>query len=649
MLFKNDVKPALAYAGAAGENTWTNAKKDVFTAMSADGDDFGNFSASASAKDTKQNNRSQPRKNNKGNKKFPIKGLLIAIGVIAAVILLIAIIVAVFNTPKSGTKISDNAYFYYVDSDNKYHVVVNGDEIKETFDNEIEIFPAANNSFAYILETVEEDERGNSGMKMHILEGKKLKSSDMLIDEYVQFARCKPGIIYKYNNSYGIFKGDTEDIITEEKSANNFIISDDAKTIVYTLESSKKKGLNILYCFQGLIEEDIYEGMTPVAISPDGRYVYGTIDSSETGILCYLDLEKKEIVRKDITNKSYGEFHGITEMNAEGTEIIFYSTIKDKTTLEEKIVSFFYQIGDKSPTLLSQGIFTLADYDPTKLAPSTFKDAYFVAQKAIIEVEEEIEDEDEEDEEDTTHTTVVETEGVITYRFKKNGNKNVTELAKAEGKFSPDGKYFYFIKNSDGKTSLARIALSASDYEEATVAFQNKPLNFALTQKGDIYVLNESGSETTANLIFIPSSNLEAKQRITSNADKESLRACGNTVYFTETIGNDEDAATTVYTSTDGSDKVKADFAGKELSESPYIITGSGRNAYAFSLDEDGAMMLFFTSNGKSFELVSDSCTFPGFESSESDKKPAKDDDEDEKADDNKNKNNKDDSDDDSL
>ena len=111
MLFKNDVKPALAYAGAAGENTWTNAKKDAFTAMSADGDDFGNFSASASAKDTKQNNKKQPKKSNKGDKKFPIKGLLIAIGVIAAVILLIAIVVAVFNSPKSGAKISDNAYF----------------------------------------------------------------------------------------------------------------------------------------------------------------------------------------------------------------------------------------------------------------------------------------------------------------------------------------------------------------------------------------------------------------------------------------------------------------------------------------------------------------------------------------------------------
>ena len=54
------------------------------------------------------------------------------------------------------------------------------------------------------------------------------------------------------------------------------------------------------------------------------------------------------------------------------------------------------------------------------------------------------------------------------------------------------------------------------------------------------------------------------------------------------------------------------------------------------------------TSNGKTFELVSDSCTFPGFEGSESNKKPANKEDKDENKDKDKN-NSEDDSEDDSI
>ena len=39
---------------------------------------------------------------------------------------------------------------------------------------------------------------------------------------------------------------------------------------------------------------------------------------------------------------------------------------------------------------------------------------------------------------------------------------------------------------------------------------------------------------------------------------------------------------------------------------------GVGKNGYAHVTDDSGVTMLFFTSNGKTFDVVSKGCTLPG-------------------------------------
>jgi hypothetical protein len=103
-----------------------------------------------------------------------------------------------------------------------------------------------------------------------------------------------------------------------------------------------------------------------------------------------------------------------------------------------------------------------------------------------------------------------------------------------------------------------------------------------------------------------------SKRMIISNiADRDSMRICANTLYFSETIENDGEKATVVYTTTDGSEKTPAEFKSVTLAKAPTVEMGVGKNGYAYVTDNNDTTMLFFTSNGKKFDLVCDSCTLP--------------------------------------
>ena len=600
MLLKNDRRPAFAYAASQGNSAKSTADKDFITRMDAGEDDFGNFASGNSAKDTKQPRKRQapqrrkpdapkPQSKNRNYVPFIFAGVAVV-----ALIIIIALIASVFNSSNSSSAIEDNVYFSYSDSDNKYHVLINGEELKQTFNNEIELIPSADNSFAYILEKVEDGPNGASGTRMHILKGKKLESSVGLADSCVAFAGLKPGIIYKYKNTFSRYTGDSDDPITRESSANNFIISDNAKTVVYTAASRQDADTSILKYFQGSGSEDMQAGFTPLAISANGRYIYGTAD--KTGSFYYIDAKAKEIKPKRITNDSYGTFGEITEMNADGNEIVFY------TNTSKGIVSFHYNTKDNALTTLAQGIFRSTGANVAELAPATFIGTYFTAQNATSFYDE---DDDE---------LVVDEDGsMATYCFKKDG---AVKVASTTGKFSADGKYFYYI---DENSQLVRTPLSVSDYEKNIEQVCGYITEFALTQKGDVYMFYsaDENDKEPAFLYFWDAST--TKRTIISNlADRDSMRICANTLYFSETTEKDGDDSTVVYTTTDGSGKAPADFRSINLTKAPTIEMGTGKNGYAYITDENDVTMLFFTNNGKKFDLVCDSCTIPGSKSNNS-------------------------------
>ena len=602
MLSKNSQKPAFAYATYQGNSTERGSQdKDFITRMNS-GDDFGNFASGSSSigankphkrptaqKQKPDNSQNHQAPHGRSGRKMNYMPFVFAGIAVVALIAIIALIVAIFNAPKSSSTIDDIAYFTYIDESGEYHVVVNGDEIKTTFKNEIELIPSDDNSFAYILEKVEADVNGASGIRMHILNGKKLKSSVGLADTCIAFAGLKPGIIYKYKTTFSRYTGDSDDPITREKSAENFIISDNAKTVVYTAESKQDEGTTILKYFQGSGSEDMQVNFTPIAMSANGRYIYGT--NNLNGGFYSIDAKAKEIKPKRITNDSYGAFGEITEMNADGNEIIFY------TNTNNGVYSFYYKIKDKAPTTLAQGIFRLADTNSMELAPSTFDGAYFTAQNTTISFD------------DDGEVELDEEGSYATYCFKKD---KALKVADTIGKFSPDGKYFYYI---DENSQLVRTPLSSTDYEKNVSPVCGYITEFALTQKGDVYMFySASGEEDDDEPAFLYywDASIGKKMIISHIADLGSMRICSNTLYFSETTESvDGDKSTVVYTTTDGSEKTPAEFKTVNLTQAPIVEASSGKNCYAHVTDENGTTILFFTSNGKKFDLVCDTCTLP--------------------------------------
>ena len=86
---------------------------------------------------------------------------------------------------------------------------------------------------------------------------------------------------------------------------------------------------------------------------------------------------------------------------------------------------------------------------------------------------------------------------------------------------------------------------------------------------------------------------------------------CANTIYFSEGVIEDGDEATAIFMSTDGGAKVPAEFKSVELTKSPTIVMGVGKNGYAYVTDDNDVTMLFYTSGGKKFNLITDNCTLP--------------------------------------
>ena len=112
-----------------------------------------------------------------------------------------------------------------------------------------------------------------------------------------------------------------------------------------------------------------------------------------------------------------------------------------------------------------------------------------------------------------------------TYFINKKYEAN--KISSARGKFSLDGDYFYYI-NGDGNL----IQINLKDKNMISSKVDNDVVDFAVTEKGNVYLLTDEGS-----LRFYKVST-KKKTRISLDATSISMYTYANTLYFYEE-GND--------------------------------------------------------------------------------------------------------------
>ena len=607
MLFKNNMTPAYAYAGYQESKSKSSKKNESVTLMASEDDDFENYTSPKSAPKKKpQPQSAKPRKkdaSHKSSKKFT--PLIIAIIAIIALVVIIAIIIAIINAPGSNMKKSDNVFLAYKGADNKYHLAINGEEKKDiVFDNEIRLEIAENNNFTYVFEKLPENEK----IKIYIVKA----SDDRLkacaeADDIINWSTLEPCVIYmvkadesedeeeKTGNLISCFRGDRDDKpITDSATASNFVIANNASCIYFT-EGQTNCDLK-KYSHEGTAQSLNANGFIPKYTSPDGRYLYGIHEANRT--LHYIDTKKITEDKTTVGNIKFsaGTFDKITAINKNGNQIIFATTVANG-----KLNSYFYELGDETATPLKvstgavEGTFTSIHPDPKVIYEDSLLDSFFIVENKIVTDDE---DDKKNDKEENTATTKK-----STYFISK--KKELVRLADTEGKFSPNGKHFYYI-NSENK--LKRISLSSRKFDtHESITSVGKVEDFVITQKGDIYTFSDEGGKTTDGCLSIRfyDSADPSPIPISDKADPESIWLSVNTLYFAETTtSGDGQASTKVYSSTDGSNKSGANF-DNELTKAPISNMGSGKKGYAYVINESNSeVRIYYTSNGKKFETV---------------------------------------------
>ena len=626
MLFKNNMRPAFATSGATGSAKADRSKiKDFFAKSEQSADD--DFSAFGSTQD-KQQRASAPKQERPQPQKRPpqrrraksqiqwVPILTIAAAVIA-VVLLVVVIVAIFSAPQKNIKAEDNVYFSFVDSNGDYRVVSNGDVLDKTFGEIKELRPAADYSFAYIFESASNEETGESGIKMYVLEGKKLTEIEAIatsMEDIIDTAEYAPGIIYKESFGFTHYSSDEHAPITRKQNAGNFVISGDAKTVVYTTASTEdpdKTRLN--YFSRGISHAIGPTNIIPLEMSIDGRYVYGLHYNGDLHTLACVEVEDEgESYTNHVIARSsdYGSIKGITGMNVKGNEIIFYA---EKTKLDEEsgeqisagVISYMYKIKDSKPEEIAEGKFTPIYAGNSVVCPETFLDTYFVCEKKV----------------NTVTSEGTETKDVsMTYLLTKKG---ATAVANTTGTFSPDGKYFYYIDNQEQYTKkLMRTPLDSKDIQKDTEFIMEDVDSFSIIENGDVYVMRAEDTKLNKGQIYFWDSSTKKPNRVSYNALLGSMSVCANSIFFSEVI----DDVTTVYISTEGSAKEKADFKSSSPAVTPTVVMGAGKKGYAFFVNEDDTVKLFYTSNGKKFSQKASDCTIPNYNNTNDTTPPASND-----------------------
>lgn len=590
MFLKNKMRPAVVGFGESSNQSNKRFSPIMFSGESDDASSFGGF-------DNETERRSAPRssgssKGGNGGAKMSKKAYIIAISVAVAVVILISA-VAVALIAGGGINLSgnitykDNAYMTYVDANGQYHLLANGklmdSEVK--FKGEVQLVPAADNSFAYVFDYADD------GCHMYVVEGKKIKSIlNTPVEEVLATASLKPGVVYAESTNTGMIymlyteKNDEEIIDIDRSKPENFLISGDAKTVVYTstgLDSSDRE-LKLFNSGKDSSEDSLTTtSCVPVAISNYGDYIYiKRYNENNTPVLSVIDLKKD----KRATVKNSENFLAILEMNVDGDEVIFCTgnggtdtdSLAGGTATDVKTMLYRHtKSADKSVVKLGTGIITTATVDASVSVHKNFKDTYFVS--ALID----------------------ETAGQKTY-YVNSRYEDAVLVSEYAGKFDPDAKYFYYV-DADG--ILQQIDLGKGDY--ASRSLYGGVADFVVTEKGNVYYIEDGGD--SGLLCYTKPSVKNGRQRVSYYAMELSFYNCANMLYFSEIDSNSETESEKISYVKESNQPESAKFGSDELSVIPYFSNPNSSKCYAVVYNETkDSYAVYYTSNGKRFSLVKD-------------------------------------------
>ena len=596
MLNNGSMRPAYSTVGANNADNSVRTNQQLSFSAAQTDEDFNSFGdtsaksgASAQRQRPQQPQQKRPRPSNTPRRRrnflsnLDPKVLLIGVAAVVALIVLICLLIAVFSSPGKGIVRKDNVYMVYQDADSgDYAIMSNGKKVDHAFDGEIELYPAKDYSFAYVFEEALTDD-GNTVTRMYVLEGKSLQLVQAEADKVLAWADYEPGIVFKEGDVVQFFSENAFEDISSDSGANNFIVSGDASTVVYTEPAGRDRDTTTVKYFRNAGFNDIGDtpGLIPAAISNDGSYVYAY--DNNTNALYYIEVSKRgaEYEQKAIVEATSYTYNSINSINADGTEIVFSYTYTNG-----KLVSWIYQVGDKKPAGIGEGVFKYFSDDNKTVCPVSLVDAYFTAERTVT------------DEDGNTDKVT------STYFY---DGKSARKLADETGKFSPDGKYFYYIDSDSA--DFVRVPLNSKNFEEDAKIIAKAIDSFVLTEKGDIYTYSKPTSSTGGKIVFREAADSTSKA-VSSRPDSGSMFLCGNSIYFSETVGDE----IKIYVSTDGATKEEVTFKKCSFETSITIEMGAGEKGYAYFLDSNGQVKLLYTSNGKSFDVVCDSCIIPGYD-----------------------------------
>ncbi len=565
MFFKNAMRPAMAGAHGQPDTKWSKKLSSMmFSNGAAESDDFGAFTDEPERQSAPSPKSGGNRK--KGGSGLNKKAIIIAAAAAVALIILVVTLAVALLSGSGDIKLENNAYMLYQQSDGKYRILANGELLEETFTGETEMRVAKDNSFAFVIHYSDETE-------IYILEGKKLTMAINYAEEVKATADLAKSFVFTESDNTGTYyvlynNGRKRTISNDSHDPSDFVISADGQTVVFT--EVDKDGERLPYVFENRTSKLLTKNKcTPVAVSPNGDYVY----------VSYVDSEGNTTLRvgdrKDnwqLVSRSAG-FLKIVEMNKKGDEVIFV-TAQTADSLADVIdgnlistTSYLFKYNknkEKSTNLkLGEGTFTSAKIDPDVAVYKTFADKHFES------------------------TTLLGDESVcyVTSKFEK------VPISTTGGVFDPKGEYLYCIVDGALVRYNAKEPNKYIEIDEGVTKFE-------VTEKGNVYYISRG-------LHFYKASTDIADQ-VSSTREIEdiSFYRGSNKLYFKEAQD------TTVKTSEEGGDSDPAKFGSTILTSIPYFSNQRDGKCYAAVQDEDGSYSVFYTSNGNKFKLLKDvDCT----------------------------------------
>lgn len=569
LLKNNDLRPAFATADGQKRPAAHRSFNDAVafnTDAYSDTSNFGGFNEE-NTRDRAPRKKAPIQKGGQAKKNTPSIPYWVWLVIAAAVVVVLVfglIISAALNSSKN-IELTDNTYITYTEDGQTYQIATNGTVLDEVFESEPKIVASLDRSFAYV------ECEGEDGLMLYLLRDKKLEEITMegsSITSVVAYAQLNPGIIYEEEGKYYVYTEKMgEDLIVKTEGADNFLISDDASTVVYTLPVEDSAGEYKMYSFRNGTSDAIgVKSCKPIMLSADGEYIYARGPVTLDKLYC---ITLKDGEKYPVCDSNFG---GITAINVDGDEIMYYA-INDT-----RFTTYIYNAKEDISYEIAKnyGVFTPADFEPNVARYGSFKKIYVESSSLAGLLE-------SSDESGSGYTYFI------------NKKYEAESIAKATGKFSPDGKYFYYI-NTRGTLYQADL----SDRDSSDKKIFEDTVQFEITQKGNIYMLISDSSDS--GLLYYYKTSTGSKKAINKVTTEISMHNYANKLYY---MTEEEQ----VFVTEEGSKGEAVKFDSVQLINLPRFIDTDSKKTFAYYYDEETMLYsIFYTSNGKSFDLITSEC-----------------------------------------